>query len=304
MDATSLAIFVLVQLVGLSVIAWWLTRLTQSNAKRLEEITLRRFARLEEGVALPLSDAMFEQLRGATFAILDVDGHPVCCAFFVTECGIALTAAHEAGKWAGSARAVRASTYRGEEFTLSVIQRKVAANIDVAVLRLNVPTTGPPLPTRSFLPLPRGVFTPVELQGKPVVLVHGSIAWSAGVRASTLAQNKGYIVTTDDITIHYDVSTYKGHSGAALLLRGEAVVGLHSNGFNDLPQELSEASPSTSADAVRLDLPQLREAVERAKLRAGPVGDVASAGALRPRPGGARRRAGAGSGHALRRGSS
>ena len=85
------------------------------------------------------------------------------------------------------------------------------------------------------------------------------------MRASSLAESKGYISTSNETTLHYDVSTYKGHSGAALLLRGESVIGLHSGGFNDLPQEFSEASPSTSADAVRLDLPQIRDAVERAK---------------------------------------
>ena len=40
-------------------------------------------------------------------------------------------------------------------------------------------------------------------------------------------------------TIHYNVGTFKGHSGPALLLRGQQVIGLHSEGFYDLPQEYS-----------------------------------------------------------------
>ena len=94
-------------------------------------------------------------------------------------------------------------------------------------------------------------------------LVHGSIVWSAGASPSTFAQDSGSIIASNATTIHYNVGTFKGHSGAALLLRGQQVIGLHSEGFNDLPQEYSEHSPSTAADAARLDLPAVRAAVGR-----------------------------------------
>ena len=79
-------------------------------------------------------------------------------------------------------------------------------------------------------------------------LVHSSIAWSDSATSSNAT------------TIHYNVSI-KGHSGAALLLHGQQVIGLHSEGFNDLPQEYSGRSPSIAADAARLDHPTVRAAI-------------------------------------------
>jgi hypothetical protein len=235
-------------------------------------------------VPLALTSAMFEKLRGATFMLLDEKGQPACCAFFVTPCGVALTAAHEAAKWLQGSegradKTVRASMRSGEEFTLSLINEQVDG-LDIAVLRINAPPPGSASLPHDFLPLPLEAFSAGELQGAPVVLIHSSIAWSAEARADGVSENRGYIVTSDATRLHYDVSTHKGHSGAALLLRGEAVIGLHSEGFNDLDQSHSETSPSTGADAVRLDLPCVREAVESAKA-------PAPSGAL---PAGARRR--------------
>ena len=100
-----------------------------------------------------------------------------------------------------------------------------------------------------------------------MTLIHGSIAWSMGsVAAHQIARDNGYIITSSDSVIQYSIaSPYKGHSGAALLFRSGQVIGLHSEGFNDLGQEHGEKSPSTSADAVRLDLPLIWSAVEAAK---------------------------------------
>lgn len=154
--------------------------------------------------------------------------------------------------------------HSGEEFTLSVVNEQVGG-LDIAVLRINAPPPGCASLPREFLPLPLEAFSARELMGAPIVLIHSSIAWSPEARADGVSENRGYIVTSDATRLHYDASTYKGHSGAALLLRGEAVIGLLSEGFNDLQQDQSEHSPSTGADAVRLDLLCVREAVERAK---------------------------------------
>ena len=207
-----------------------------------------------------LSTEMFDKVRDATFAILDSSGLPVCCGFFVSACGVALTAAHEADKWLrkkGKKSVARAATYDNKEFDLEVVERKVG-KLDIAVLRLPSAAAAKPC-----LPVPEKTFTEKELSGAPVNLVHGSIAWSDGASPSNFAQDSGSIITSNATKIHYKVGTFKGHSGAALLLRGQQVIGLHSEGFNDLPQEYSEHSPSTAADAARLDLPAVREAVGR-----------------------------------------
>ena len=203
---------------------------------------------------------MFDKVRDATFAILDSGGLPVCCGCFVSACGVALAAAHEADKWVrkkGKKSVARAATYDNKEFDLEVVERKVG-DLDVAVLRLPSAAAA-----KACLPVPDNTFTEKELSGAPVNLVHGSIAWSAGASPSTFAQDSGSIITSNAKTIHYNVGTFKGHSGAALLLRGQQVIGLHSEGFNDLPHEYSEHSPTTAADAARLDLPAVREAVGR-----------------------------------------
>jgi len=218
--------------------------------------------RIERSVPLELSPEMFTRLQTATFAILDATGRPLSCGFFVTSCGVALTAAHSSKQWMQQQNKkliVRASTYQNEEFTLQVIYRKVR-KLDIAVLRVESTDVTP----RAHLPLPTHAWSNQELSGAPVKLVHCSIAWSNGATPSNFAHNNGYISTTSDTLLHYDISTYKGHSGAALLLRSEHLIGLHSEGFNDLANEHSETSPSTGGDAVRLDLPEIKSAVQRA----------------------------------------
>jgi len=258
---------VLVVLVAISLVAQKRAadeqaRATQALARALEQLTANSPA--------VISADLYEKLHGATFAILDEGGHPVCCGFFVTPCGVALTAAHAceyARLAAGRARTtLRASTYRGEEFTLDVVAPGVG-DLDVAVLRVAAAASAQP-PGRDFLPLPSERQTHQQLMGAPVTLIHGSIAWSTGSSVSRMARDNGTIITSNDSMIQYSVSPYKGHSGAALLFRGGQVIGLHSGGFNDLAQEHSETTPATSADAVRLDVPQIWRAVQAAKVAA------------------------------------
>ena len=237
-------------------------------------VVLRRssaiLARIQDNLPMIISDAMFEKLHGATFAILDDDGHPVCCGFFVTPCGVALTAAHSCayartGAGRGGRRVFRASTYRRQEFLLALVSERVGA-VDIAVLRVVASESAMPLPPRDFLALPRERHTQQQLLGAPVALIHGSIAWSAGTDAQQVARDDGRIITSSDTILHYSVASYKGHSGAALLFRSGQVIGLHSEGFNDLEQRHSETSPATSADAVRLDSREIWDAVEAAKV--------------------------------------
>ena len=259
----------------------------ENDARRREEDARRReedarISRIEDNGPVALTDAMFETLRDATFSILDSAGHPVCCGFFVTPCGVALTAAHacEYARPAGAGQAFRASTRLGLEFSLEVVSPRVGA-VDVAVLR--VAGAAAALPPRSHLPLPSVSYSEQELLGAPVALIHGSIAWSAGASVHQVARNNGHIVTSSDSLLNYSVSTYKGHSGAALLFRGGQVIGLHSAGFNDLDQEHSELSPSTSADAVRLDVPLIWNAVLAAKAAPAAPAAPAAGGAARRR---------------------
>lgn len=242
-----------------------LMRVLEEHGRALAEQSTA-LAQLTENSPMLITDEIYDTLHGAVFAILDDEGHPVCCGFFVTPCGVALTAAHSCvhARPIGSAKQrFRASTYRGQEFTLDLVTPKVGA-LDIAVLR--IPASAEP--PSDYLPLPSVHRTHRQLLGAPVALIHGSIAWNAGTDARQIASNNGSIITSTDSLIHCSVPSYKGHSGAALLFRSGQLIGLQSEGFNDLEQVHSETSPSTSADAVRLDVPQIWEAVQAASARA------------------------------------
>jgi hypothetical protein len=137
-----------------------------------------------------------------------------------------------------------------------------------------------------FLPLPSVRYTHQQLLGAPVALIHGSIAWSASTDARQIVHDNGTIVTSSEDKILYSVASYKGHSGAALLFRSGQVIGLHSEGFNDLDQAQSKSRPSSRADAVRLDAPLIWNAVEAARASAAaPLADIDGGGGRRRRSG-------------------
>ena len=231
-----------------------LFRAVEERRRSLEELT--------SNSPMIITDALYEKLHGATFAILDDEGHPVCCGFFVSTCGVALSAAHscEYARPSGSDRRVfRASMYGGQEFSLDLVDPRVGT-LDIAVLR----ASGALPAGMDYLPLPSTRQSHQQLLGAPVALIHGSIAWSGGAGGvKQIARDNGTIITSNETLIHYSVSSYKGHSGAALLFRSGQLSGLHSEGFDDLQQD-SEMSPSTSADAVRLDAPLIWGAVQAA----------------------------------------
>ena len=207
---------------------------------------------------------MFPKVRSATFAILDGDGLPVCCGIFVSACGVALTAAHEAGKTfrkRGSRKKpvlmARGATHDDEEFDLEVVERNLDG-LGIAVLRL-LPAPAPAAP--QWLPVPEGTFTDDELSGAPLNLLNSCIAWSVGCSPSNFAQGLGSVIASSPTKLLYNVGTFRGQVGVALLIRGKHVIGLHSEAF--VLRLESDASPSHAAEAVRLDLPAVRKAVER-----------------------------------------
>lgn len=263
MDTQTLTLLTLIALALLALIVVMMAHMAYVDILQLRA----QIVQLVANTPMVLTDALFETLRGATFAILDDHGHPVCCGFYVTPCGVALTVARACvyarpAGGPGSSQVLRTSTHQGREFTLGVACPMVGA-LDVAVLRVCASAA---LPPRSHLPLPSVRHSPQQLLGAPVALVHGSIAWSAGASVKQIARNDGRIITSSKSLLHYSVD--KGHSGAALLFRGGQVIGLHSQGFNDLDDEHSERSPSTSADAVRLDVPEIWSAVQAASAAA------------------------------------
>lgn len=131
--------------------------------------------------------------------------------------------------------------------------------LDIAVLR----ASGALPAGMDYLPLPSTRQSHQQLLGAPVALIHGSIAWSSGAGVNQIARDNGTIITSNETLIQYSVSSYRGRSGAALLFRSGQLIGLHSEGFDDLQQD-SEMSPSTTADAVRLDAPLIWGAVQAA----------------------------------------
>ena len=182
---------------------------------------------------------------------------------FVTHCGVALAAAHCSNLWvrkAGTRKYALATDFLDTTFELDVVVSKVG-DLDVCVLRL----PRRPINDTNFLPLPVvGSLNPTKVGGCPVSLVHGNISWTQRV-AAVFGQSHGRIVAVSNTMIHYDIATMGGHSGAALLLKGSRVIGMHVEGVNDVDDRLSEMSPSTHGDAVRLDLAPIHAAVESMK---------------------------------------
>jgi hypothetical protein len=213
-----------------------------------------------------MTDSEFALLQGATFCLVDKHGAPISCGFYVTPSGVALTAAHnlddnrvfrKRDKKVGAV--VHAIDYAGTAFLLTVMRFAVDGQ-DIAVLRLVGHGSVP------CLPLPDREYSPRELMGRAVRLIHGNIAYSQqsaalGDMARAFAQNNGHITTVTQTKIVSSIATSKGDSGGALLLRGTQVVGIHSAGLNDLPEAYSESSPMTSAEAIRLDQQCVRDAV-------------------------------------------
>jgi hypothetical protein len=257
---------------------------TKKLTRTLEERG-RALAQLIENSPMVITDEIFETLRGATFAILDGDGHPVCCGVFVTPCGVALTAA-SACKYArpagGSVQTVHASTHTGREFWLQIVSARVGT-LDVAVLRVSAAAGSGgsvPLPPRDHLPLLPVPLSSARLLGMPVTLIHGSIAWSVITTPRHTARDNGYVSCSRDSLLHCIIPSFRGQAGGALIFHGSKLLGLHTESW----QSREEGRHSQRSillrytDAARLDTPQIKEAVAAAiGAAAAPTGAAASA---------------------------
>ena len=104
------------------------------------------------------------------------------------------------------------------------------------------------------------------------------------------------IITAHSERVLYTAATAGGDSGGALVLRGKVLVAMHMEGMNDVPSDLevdsptagksrpfkrfklSQASLTTVGVALRLDLPEIRAAIQAAhgaaQLAAAAVGGL------------------------------
>ena len=146
----------------------------------------------------------------------------------------------------------------------------------------------------TFVPLqiPKARLNTADLLGRPAALLNGSIALN---RFFHKDPSMSYIVC-NIFCVHqeqvlYSAATAGGDSGGALLLYGRTLVAMHIEGLNDVPEDievlspsaagtsstdvkktpkpkhlrLSEASPSTTASALRLDIDEIKNAIYAAK---------------------------------------
>lgn len=233
----------------------------------------------------------------------------MCCGFFVTKSGIALTIGHEKEKWVHPDGTVQAA----------MIQNKKAARNGPAEIPLTF-KVGHSSSKADFTclvldaPVPAGTFTPFRIStsidddvvvGSQAIFLHGSIALSRHMNSKK--PFPGVDVCTvngaaDELLV-YSSSTFDGCCGGALLFKGEEIIGMHCEGFNNVPpdlevllsprseteaeagagdnpwrtkpedahsESLSELSPTTCALALRMDLPEIHAAIaelERGFLR-------------------------------------
>lgn len=97
-------------------------------------------------------------------------------------------------------------------------------------------------------------------------MIHCCVAWSDNEKAALVAHETVYIVTSSENMLLYRVTSYERHSGAAIMFSSGQLIGLHSQPVNDGECDPSGLSYNTSGEAVRLDVPAIKEAVEGAKI--------------------------------------
>jgi hypothetical protein len=238
-------------------------------------------------------------LQKGLFTVLDKDDNPICCGFFVTDAGVALTVRHEHTRWLRDGGLVRAVMLRADEAAGSSgaggssaaapgevsLTFSVHSFSDEKELGYTCMVLISPVPTGTFQPLaiPAAALSNDNLVGAHATLLHGSIAYNRFFHLDPSAS----LVACSIFTAHadrilYTAATFGGDSGGALLLSGKRLVAMHVEGMNDVPEDLeavnpsagngrrtkriklSEASPSTVSVALRLDLPAIRGAIEAA----------------------------------------
>jgi hypothetical protein len=214
------------------------------------------------------------KLKDAVFVIMSVrraiqgevhESVPVGWGFFVSAAGIALTAAHcvrtrtaadleQAPQTVyGNPPRVRIALLSSLDTTFEMrVDQPTVDSLDITVLRAH---SGIP-PHCQHLPLPTRLFEESELLGHQVPMVHANIQFGSDVSEEpTLGIDLVNIRGVYPTRIRATLTPEAGHSGAALIVTNNVIVGLHSKGYSDAP------NPATSAFVMRLDLPVITMAV-------------------------------------------
>lgn len=256
-------------------------------------------------------------LQKGIFTVLDLEDHPLCCGFFVRESGVALTVRHGHKRFLRAGNKVRAAMLRhdlddvggaaaaiGVDSSSSSSSSNNIAALSAAALpgevllefevhsfspegesdyTCMILTSAPPTGTFQPLTLPSSRLADSQLTGAHATLLHGSIALNRQFNKQPSASLVPCtIFTTHSDIVLYTAATSGGDSGGALVLHGKTLVGMHTEGVNDVPEDidllspsdepgrrhkrikLSEASPSTTGAALRLDGPNVQAAISAA----------------------------------------
>ena len=201
----------------------------------------------------------------------------------------AASSGHGAGSSSSSSSAALDAATRPGELKLLEFKVHSYSDADEDELDFTCMVLTSEVPAGSFEPLqlPSASLTTSQLTGAHATLLHGSIALNKYFNKEPSASLVPCtIFTTHNDRVLYTAAAADGDSGGALVLRGKTLVGMHTEWLNDVPSDydvtspsgkrgrprkrikLSEASPSTTGTALRLDLPQVRDAVAAAHAHA------------------------------------
>jgi hypothetical protein len=278
--------------------SWLLARIPPASAPAtaIDALTAK-LSRMEAQQAA-VDPELLPMLQKGLFSILDADGSPICCGFFVSASGVALTVNHGRERWLWPGGVVRAAMLRANEGTgAGAAAAAAAAAAEEVLLEFKVHSYSAPdaldftcmiltsaVQPGTFIPLqvPTAVMTTAQLIGAHATLLHGSIALNRFFNRDPSAS----LVSCSIFTAHpdrvlYTASTSGGDSGGALVLHGKALVAMRVEGLNDVSEDvefvgpsagkkrgksmrLSEASPSTTGAALRLDVAEVQAAIAAA----------------------------------------
>jgi hypothetical protein len=254
-------------------------------------------------------------LQKGLFTVLDLEDQPISCGFFVRESGVAITVNHDNEKFIrpeGIVHAAMLGEPGGAAAGGGDAAEVAAAMPGEVLLKFKVHSFSPqdkldytclilasPVPAGTFqpLPLPAVGLPTSQLTGAHATLLHGSIALNRFFKQDPSASLVPCtIFTTHPDRVLYTAATAGGDSGGALVLHGKVLVAMHVEGLNDVPDDLhvtspregkrpavkrrlSEASPSTTGAALRLDLPRVQSAIAAAHATMQPATAAGGGGA-------------------------
>lgn len=224
-------------------------------------------------------------LQRGLFTVLDADDSPICCGFFVSDSGVALTVRHEHARWlragnvvhavmlkashpesSGGASATCAPAPADGAETEGIDIISVAAPHEV-LLKFVVHSFSPeneldyscmvltsPLPGGFFQPLqvPVSRLSDEALIGAHATLLHGSIAlnrlFDLDPSASLVACS---IFTVHPTRVLYTAATAGGDSGGAFVISGKILIAMHVEGVNDVRQDIDVLAHQSAVAGAR-----------------------------------------------------